>query len=152
MKSLPRWGISLIILGTICSVLLMTQQFAEKSLVYAEGEVALSSDLIESAKGLRTLFIVVYDEDSPMPMPYGAIKYSLSSDATGAFKSFVLTKDNLQIMNPNAAKLPKRLRIKARLDKNGQGGMDQAGDLIGDLKGVALGQSGLKIILSKEVK
>ena len=37
------------------------------------------------------------------------------------------------------------MRIKARLDKDGSAGMDQPGDLTGEIKPVAVGSKGLRL-------
>ena len=76
----------------------------------------------------RVLYVVVYDMDSPMPMPYGAMKERLDSPATaGVFFPLTITKEKLMVMNPNRP-VPQRMRLKARLDKDGNAGMDQPGD------------------------
>ena len=43
----------------------------EKSPVYASGKIVLPSEHAKAALGIKTLYLVVYDLDSPMPMPYG---------------------------------------------------------------------------------
>ena len=66
------------------------------------------------------LYVVVFDMDSPMPMPYGAMKERLDSPATaGVFFPLTITKEKLRVMNPNRP-VPQRMRLKARLDKDGQ--------------------------------
>ena len=145
MKNLPRWSIILILLLTTGLIILSVARFANKSTVLARGVLRIEGALVPKAKGIRTVFIVVYDEESPMPMPWAAIKETLSKDAEGDFLKFILTKDNMQQMNPNSHKLPQKIRIKARLDRDGQGGVDQPGDLTGSISGVSTGAEGLVI-------
>ncbi|MFK7824230.1 MAG: hypothetical protein AB8G05_08735 [Oligoflexales bacterium] len=148
MKSLPKWtlvGISIAILGGVIG---MVSQFAEKSFIYAQGEVFLPPELEEKATGIRTLFIVLYDTANPAPMPYGAIRMNLAGDAKGSFHKFVITKDNLQVMRPSH-RIPKTLRIKARLDRSGTAGMDAPGDIVGEILPVKTGSTDVRITINK---
>jgi hypothetical protein len=150
MKALSSLKV-LLIVGTLTTAIIWTvSENAEKSLVYASGLVTLDPALNEEATGIKTLFLVLHDEDSPMPMPYGAQKVPIS-DPKGNVYEFVLTKDNIQQMRPNDPKIPQTLRIKARLDRTGQGGADKEGDLVGQLTGVKLGATGLKIVIDKAI-
>lgn len=152
MKSLPRSAIVLIILAVIGLVVMSVGQFASKSTVFARGSLVLKDGLQTQAKGIRTVFIVIYDEESPAPMPYAAIREVLSEDASGEFLNFILTKDNMQIMNQQSHKTPSKLRIKARLDRSGTAGLDQPGDIVGELSGVSAGAEGLKIVLDRHLE
>jgi len=152
MKSLPKWSIGLIVILITLLVILSVGNFANKSQIFARGTLQVAKDLEDLAKGIRTVFIVVYDEESQMPMPYAAIKEQISEDPKGQFIDFVLTKDNMQLMNPNNHKIPNRIRIKARLDRNGLGGMDQPGDLTGAKEHVAVGSEGVLITIDKLIE
>ncbi|MFW7378614.1 MAG: hypothetical protein ACOH5I_07405 [Oligoflexus sp.] len=113
------------------------------------GSLSLSNDkLIEKAKGIRTLFLVVYNPESKMPMPYGAQKVDLEKDASGNFYNFEITTTSIRTMGGNAV-LPTKLKVKARLDKDGSAGMDQPGDIIGMSGVVAKGSKNIKIVLDQ---
>lgn len=113
----------------------------------AAGKVMLSKDLVQKAKGIKTLFIVVYDEASKRPMPFGATKVMLEKDANSEVHSFTLDTSNVRQMGHGP--LPKTMRLKARLDKDGSAGMDSAGDLMGDIKGVKLGAKDVVITIDQ---
>ena len=115
---------------------------------FASGKLILDKKLATHAKGIRTLFLVVYDLESKRPMPYGAKKVELKKDASGVFYTFNLDSNSLNKMSYHGA-TPKKLRIKARLDKDGSAGMDQKGDITGELSPVELGSKGLTITLNK---
>lgn len=152
MKSLSRSAIVLFVLVVIGLVVMSVGKFASKSTVFARGSLVLKEDLRDQARGIRTVFIVLYDEESPAPMPYAAIREVISKDASGEFLNFVLTKDNMQIMNQQSHKTPSKLRIKARLDRSGTAGMDQPGDITGEISGVSAGSEGLKIVLNRHLE
>lgn len=122
----------------------------ERSPIYAGGQIELSPDLARDAQGINTLFIIVNDPASPMPMPLGAVKERLDSDFTGSF-SFTLTKEKMIMMNPDAP-MPKVLRLKARLDKDGVAGVDQPGDLVGIIDSVNLGDSNVLIRIDRRIQ
>ena len=84
-------------------------------------------------------------------MPYGAIRWPLKQDPKGSFYSFTITKDNLQVMRPSH-RIPKTLRIKARLDRSGTAGMDAPGDLTGEIIPVKTGSTGVRITINKLIE
>ena len=149
MKKVALWGgvVLVVILGL---AIVAALQFGQRSPIIASGSVHLSPSLTAAAKGVRTLYITVFDANSPMPMPYGAMRAALEQDAEGLFYEFVLTPERLRVMNPNAP-LPTTLRIKARLDRDGRGGRDQTGDLTGEVTNVAAGSSAVKVSIEKEI-
>ena len=59
-------------------------------------------------------------------MPYGAQKITLTETPSEQVTSFILTQDNVQVMQPNMP-APKKLTLKARLDLDGTGGKDKPG-------------------------
>ena len=61
-----------------------------------------------------------------------------------------ITKEKLQVMNPNRP-VPKRMRLKARLDKDGMGGMDQPGDMTGEVYDVSFGKDNVEIVINKKI-
>ena len=120
--------------------------FGETSPLVAKGRVKLVPTLVAQAKGARTLFLIVRDAESPMPMPWGAMSVTLNKDVTEDVYEFTLTRDNLRVMN-TAAQPPKNLILKARLDMDGMGGADMPGDLTGSVSGVAFGSSDVTITI-----
>ena len=114
----------------------------------ASGKLKLGDGLNAKAKGIRTVFLVVYDPASRRPMPYGAQKMTLAKDASGEFTEFKITTTSLRTMGAGGA-VPNPLRIKARLDKDGNAGMDQPGDIVGMIENVKLGTKSVSILLDK---
>ena len=62
--------------------------------------------------------------------------------------SFKLTKDNLRVMNA-ASEPPKKITIKARLDMDGLGGADQAGDIVGVAENIDWGAQDVTVTLDQ---
>lgn len=111
---------------------------AADATTYADVEIKLDGDKATKASaGIRTLFITIYDQESKMPMPYGAMKVELDKDAKGVVYKGKLDTSNIMVMGGGDA--PKKLRIKAKLDKDGSAGADAPGDVIGIAEGVAAG-------------
>ncbi len=122
--------------------------FGETSPLIAEGKILLSPQLESQSQGMRTVYIIVKDPASAMPMPYGAMSTTLSNDPKGVVMSFMLTKDNLRIMNASADH-PKTITIKARLDMDGMGGADSAGDIVGIVENIPWGSRDIQINLDQ---
>lgn len=122
--------------------------FGETSPLIAEGKILLSPQLESQSQGMRTVYIIVKDPASAMPMPYGAMSTTLSNDPKGSVMSFMLTKDNLRIMNATADH-PKTITIKARLDMDGMGGADSAGDIVGIVENIPWGSRDIQINLDQ---
>ncbi|SMF64648.1 c-type cytochrome biogenesis protein CcmI/CycH [Pseudobacteriovorax antillogorgiicola] len=134
-----------VLISTFCIV---SPAFGNQPL--ASGTVVLDKSLEAKAKGIRTLFLVIYNPESKMPMPYGAKKVALKSDAKGKFHNFQLDMGSISLMP--AAKMGGKLqtmRIKARLDKDGSAGRDQPGDIYGEVSKVAVGAKNVTITLNK---
>lgn len=127
--------------------------FGEKSPIYVKGEVRVSDTLRSSLTGVSTMFVVIYDLDSPMPMPFGAMRERLSAEQleSGAPIPFMVTKEKLQMMNPNAP-MPRRISVKVRMDKDGMGGRDQPGDLTGVISELNFGASDVIVDVNELVK
>ncbi len=116
---------------------------------FATLEVTVEDKVAKAAAGVRTLYVIVYDNESKMPMPYGAMKVDLKADAKGSIFKGDLTTANVQRMNPQAP-FPKTIRLKARLDKDGNAGMDQPGDVIGKADGIKVGDNA-KIVINTTI-
>lgn len=124
--------------------------FGETSPVIAEGRVTIKSDLVAQAQGMRTVYIIVRDPSSPMPMPYGAMATTISGDASDKVLDFKLTKENLRVMSA-ASEHPQKITIKARLDMDGLGGADSAGDIVGMVENIDWGSRNIEISLDQLV-
>lgn len=129
----------------------------KKSPLYAAGTIKISKDLEAAAKGMRTLYLVALPSDGGR-MPLGAARFHVGEDATGQFINFVLTPETMTMM-PGAMRgvddgsaMPEKFTIKARLDADGAGGMDQQGDLIGVIRDVTLGSRELSITIDQAVR
>lgn len=142
MKKLPLIGM-LVLLVMIVVAVVTAGRMGDTSHAYARGRVILDDSLQDAAKGIRTLFIVVASPD--MPMPLGVQRTTLKADASGVVYEFVLTKDSMQRMGMGDVPLPETFKLKARLDKYGQGGADQSGDLTGEVYPVKLGAEDVEI-------
>jgi len=144
MKNVKLLGAAIVIIS-MAIALVMAIRMGEKSPIYVSGTISLEQGLEDRARGINTLYIIVYDAESQMPMPYGAVRKRLSEPATpGAFREFSITREKLQLMNENLPS-PRYMRIKARLDLDGIAGMDQPGDLTGEVERVVFGSEGVDI-------
>lgn len=114
------------------------------------GQLVLDKSLEKHAKGIKTLFLVIYDADSSARMPYAAQKVDLNKDAKGKFYNFKLTTNSMQMMGGRMHGLPKTLRVKARLDKDGSAGPDMPGDIIGVINKTSVGTKNLSITLREK--
>jgi hypothetical protein len=123
-------------------------QMGEKEKFYAKGTVVLADDLKDAAKEIETLFIVVSDVNRPRP-PYGAAKRRIDKGSSGTILEFVLTNDNIQKMQE--IPWPAQFKLKVRLDRDGMGGMDQPGDLVGELTNLKPGADNLEIRISQKI-
>ena len=142
MKKLPVLAVILLLVIIVVAAV-TAGRMGETSHAYARGRVVLDDKLKDAAKGVRTLFIIVRNPE--MPMPLGVQRTSLTSDPSGTVYEFVLTKDNMQRMGMGDVPLPEQFMLKARLDKYGQGGADQSGDLTGEVYPVKLGAEDVEI-------
>ena len=124
--------------------------FGKTSPIIAQGQVILKPEYDAQAQGMRTIFIIVRDPTSPIPIPYGAMVSTITSDPTGNVLDFKLTKENLRIMS-EASSHPKKINIKARLDMDGLGGTDQPGDIVGVVENVEWGATNLTVTLDQLV-
>lgn len=123
--------------------------FGERSPIILQGTVKLAPELQEKAKAGVALYLIVRDEASSMPMPWGAMVTSMPSPSGDHLYEFTLTKENLRTMGDGAP--PKTLRLKARVDLDGAGGADMPGDLTGEISGLAFGQEHVVVTIDKEV-
>lgn len=141
----------------------------DKTKIYVNGTVELAPPLREKGKAARTVFIILRDAaDSTPPitvieadaivgnkprrpsMPWGAYRDKVDFTRNASY-GFTITKDNLQLMAQQNDP-PASFNIKVRLDRDGQGGVDQPGDLVGTRQQVARGSKDVRIVIDREVK
>lgn len=149
MKNIGIWG-AVLIIAVIVGATFVALDYGEPSPIYLAGSVELASELDEAAAPMDTLFLILYDPDSPMPMPYGAVRYKLSQKPHGRFHEFIVTSETLSVMNADRP-LPKRFRLKAKLDADGNAGMDQAGDLVGEATDLAFGAKEVVVTINQKI-
>ncbi len=123
--------------------------FGKTSDIIASGKVVLKPELISQAQGMRTVYLIVRDPASPMPMPLGAMVTTISGDPNGTVLEFKLTKDNMRMMAAVDEQHPAKITIKARLDLDGLGGADTPGDIVGMVEQVDWGSQELTIELDQ---
>jgi len=152
-KRQNRFFLFVAIAGSVAvAAIIAAMQFGDQSPLIAKGKVVLAPSLLEKVQDHKTLFIIVRGPE--MPMPIGAARKELStpvSTANGVVYDFVLTKEFLQMMQPDQA-LPPKITIKARLDVDGQGGPDMPGDLVGETRDVALGANEVQVLIDRIVE
>jgi hypothetical protein len=144
---------SLILVAMIVISLVTALNMGEKSPIYAAGQVVVSPELAQDAQSVETLFVILFDPDSPMPMPLGAVKERMTGGFSGTF-DFSLTKEKMLRMgmqDGEPVNYPKYLRLKARLDKDGLAGPDQPGDLVGIVENVPFGSTDVTIKIEKKI-
>jgi hypothetical protein len=133
--------IGIVIVGLIAAVAVVGAFMAgKKSPIYVAGQVVIPQEQMAEAAKIDTLFLVIYDENSPMPMPYGAVKERLGTALQEGQSTidFMITKEKIQLMNERAG-TPRSMRVKARLDRDGIAGRDQPGDLTGEVQHIGFG-------------
>ena len=121
----------------------------EKSEVYLSGEVTVAPQLQDKAKNISTIYLILRDAESKIPMPYGAYRDRVDFTQADSYR-FVITKEKLQLMQQQA-EVPRLFNLKVRLDTDGYGGIDQAGDLVGELTNVAFGTKSVKLTVVREI-
>lgn len=149
MKKVALIGVVLLLVVAGIS-LVAAFNFGETSKPHAAGLIQVDPSVDDKAQYAKTLFLVVFGSD--MPMPYGAMKIRLDEPLSSSHPlNFRITKERLQLMNENRP-LPRELRIKARLDRDGIAGPDQPGDMTGEISGVYPGATDLTILINRYVE
>ncbi len=147
MKKLGLIGGIVIVIVVIIAAL-SAGKMGETSHAFARGRVLLDASVVDSAKNIKTLFIVMSGPDRPMPL--GALRKVVDSSKSGVLYEFILTRDNMQMMM-GGSDVPDRFKLKARLDRDDQAGPDQPGDLVGEVTDVSRGQGDIEIVISKVI-
>ncbi len=147
MRFISKFGFSLVFAVNLASHAWAADVPLEK---FASVQVSIDKGSFEKEKaGIHTLFVILYDREASTPRPYGALKVDLKEDAKGTFYTGDLTSGNITTMGEGP--LPKKFKIKARLDKDGSAGGDLPGDLVGIVENVAAGEKA-KIKISQLIK
>lgn len=110
----------------------------------ASGKLILKAPASDS----RTIFLVVQDPSSPMPMPCAAQKIELTKPLAGEL-AFTLDSDKMQLMACPA--VPEVFHLKAKLDKDGSAGKDSTGDIVGIAQNIKKGAKNVNVTLDKVV-
>ncbi len=150
MKSFPKWLLPVSFIVIVLAIVASAMIFSEKTPIILSGKIVLDDSLTDKASGIRSLFIVLYNADSNMPMPFGAQRERVSEDAQGEFLDFFITRERLQRMNEDLP-FPRNFRIKVRLDRDGAAGPDQPGDLTGEIGPVAIGSTDITVKIDRLV-
>lgn len=149
-KLLPIFA--LLLVGVIGFGLYHAASTGKQSPIILSGVVKIDPFLQNKILSQNTLFLVLYDQDSPMPMPFGAVKERVDTEKLKSGEiEFLITREKIQLMNENAPN-PKNFRFKARIDLDGMGGRDQVGDMTGELKGLAFGTSNVTLNINQLVE
>jgi len=138
-------------LAIIASAVVSAQNISQKPTVYMETSIKVSQELREDAATLGTLFIILHDANSKSRRPFGAVREEISVSPDGDLGTYVLTPESVQVMAPGGP-VPQQFRLKVRLDRDGQGGPDQPGDIVGEISGVKYGSSNVVLTLSRKVQ
>jgi hypothetical protein len=144
-----RWLLPAGSIGFIIAVLLIATRFAIKPETFVSGTILVPAEVARQAGEIKIMFITLFDADLPGP-PYGAMREPIQIDPEGTERTFFVTREKLQIMNPSRP-LPNRLRVKVRLDVDGQGGADQPGDITGEVQDIVTGSSSIEITTDRVV-
>lgn len=140
-------GLGVVLVIIIAAV--MAGKMGETAHAFARGKITIDESLIEDAKHTKTLFIIISGNE--MPMPYGAYRRTISAPTSTEVFSFALTRDNIQMMM-DISTWPDQVKIKARLDVDGVAGVDQPGDLVGELYPVTLGAQDLVLKIDRKIE
>ena len=138
-------GGMVVVLVAVCLAFIV----GEKSELYLSGEVTVDPLLRDKAKNISTIYLILRDAESKIPMPYGAYRDRIDFNHYDSYR-FVITKEKLQLMQQQAS-VPKTFNLKVRLDADGFGGIDQAGDLIGEQTGLAFGTTEVTVMVNREI-
>ncbi len=115
------------------------------------GRIVPKTELLGQLASMTTLYIAVFDEDSPAEVPYLSRRLDLTRP---------IDRDGIEFTASDAVWTPlylpshplRRLMIKVRADRDHRPGPDEAGDIIGVAKGLVPGQSAIHLVLEKELE
>ena len=149
-KKPKRWLIPTICIGFIGLILLIAMQFAQKPDAYVSGKIVADKDIIGQAQGINIMFITLFDASRPGP-PWGAMREPINIGSEALERVFYVTREKIMMMRQDAP-FPESLRVKVRFDRDGQGGPDQIGDIVGEIKGIPFGTENIVIKMDKVIE
>lgn len=149
-KQTPRWVMPVISVLFLVAVVVIAAKFAEKPASYVSGTIKASPEIAEKAQGIKIMFVTVFDADQPGP-PYGAMREPINIGLDGVERIFYVTREKLQVMNA-ARPLPNNIRVKVRFDRDGQGGPDRPGDIVGEIPNLPIGTEEVTIEMTKVIE
>lgn len=145
---------TLIILASlvvVCTVIAVTaSSFSDKPEIVVAGELRIDDSISDYAIPNRTLFLVIYSQDPSKPMPLAIMKEPIRVSEGGFIRKFSISPDKLQRMMSHDP-IPKTFRIKARLDRDGQGGPDAPGDVITNVTDIQYGSENVVIKFDQKI-
>jgi hypothetical protein len=147
MKKIFWIGGAVIFLSVLAAGFLAVQ-YGQKEAMYFSGKVTLDPSLEPNAQDIRTLYLSLFDDAVESRRPYGAMRIQLIKKPKGKVASFTANRDTVQVMFPGS-KPPEVFRVRARLDRDGIAGPASPGDLLGEIKSVALGSRNIEVNISK---
>ena len=150
MKNVMVLG-GLVLVIAVGAAIGLSFKFGKKSPVYVSGTISIDPEIQNKTTGIETLYLIIYDEESPRPMPYGAVRETFSAERYGNEFKFFITPEKLQTMIEGQPP-PKKIRLKARLDRDGRAGLDQPGDLVGSVSGLVLGAENVTLPIKTFVR
>ncbi len=130
----------------------VAMNMGETSPVLMAGQIEIAPELKDKiSPGEKTLFISLLSSTSPMPL--GAMRETIRVDQKFLDQGmkFLLTKEKMMLMGAGEHPLNPgmNVKVKARIDFDGQGGMDTPGDFVGVKENIALGTKDLIITINQ---
>lgn len=118
---------------------------AKKATTYATGKLVLSDKVKEKAKGIKTMFVSIYNSEKGSS-PVLVKKDVFPNGYAEAKRSFTFTSENMYVMMKSDEKVSK-IDIKVTLSKSGNAGPPTQDDIVGWKTGVKVGATGVDIRL-----
>ena len=150
-KRSKKWVLPTASIVFILGVLLIATQFAQKPDAFVSGRIIANQEITQRAQGINIMFITLFDANLPGP-PFGAMREPINIGSKKSIdRVFYVTREKLMIMRPGAP-FPEKLRVKVRFDRDGQGGPDRPGDIVGEVDQIPIGQENLMIEMTKVIE
>ena len=143
------WVIPAFIVILVVLVTGIAAQFSTSPKIIVSGTIRVSPEVAEKAQGINVFFVTVFDQNRPFP-PYGSMRELISIEPGGTEREFFVTPEKLQLMN-EMTPMPMTLKVKVRLDRDGQGGQDRPGDITQTKENVQPGTEGLQFDMTRIV-
>ncbi len=143
------WIGGVVVFLSVAASLVLAVTYGEKEAMFFSGKVTLDPSLENDARDIRTLYISLFDDEVESRRPYGAMRIQLISSPKGRVAGFTANRDTVSVMFPGS-KSPRTFRVRARLDRDGLGGVAQPGDLVGEVSNISLGSRNIEIKISEK--